>query len=174
MLQLLRLTIGSRVAIVIDKPTILHRVLKDALRREVPRFILRVYQDPSVAFKRTTLSRCALLISRRLVVLGVSHYGRRHRLISRLLELTDMVLQRRAIGNVSSTILASWLRPEIYGLLVVDIIKAVEVLLEVGSVLKMRVQSVTWQRATIIIFVRRNSTLVGRAVLSVIEWALAG
>lgn len=65
-----RLTIDSGVATVVDKPAVLHRALKDTLRGEIPRLILRVHEDPPVALERTTLSRCLLWIGMPLKVLG--------------------------------------------------------------------------------------------------------
>lgn len=54
----------------VDKPAILHRVLKDALRREVQRLILWIYNDPLVALERTTLSRCPLWITVLLIIVS--------------------------------------------------------------------------------------------------------
>lgn len=83
-----------------------------------------------------------------------------------------MVLRGRAIWGVSSTILPLGLRPGICGLLVVGTMQTVDVLLGVDSMLEMRVQFVTWKRASIIVLVRRRSNLVGQTISSVIRLAL--
>lgn len=67
---MLVLTVNSRLAIILDKPAILHRVLKDALRREVLSLTLWVYKDPLVALERTPLHCCPTRITILLIIVS--------------------------------------------------------------------------------------------------------